>query len=341
MTPAARDRARLLSMLAVLPDDPPSAAASLRATADVPRLLAYAHRHGVLPLLACHLGPHAPASVRAYLRDIEETRALSHAVGLHALSVALAALGEAGLNALSLKGPLLGERLYCPVFARPSLDLDLLVAPADFEAARRALANAGWRDAPGTDASTSLEQHHHVQLVSATLPSLELHFAATSAFGTRIEAAPLLARARSFRAGELEARLPDPVDEIVYLATHAAAHHVERIGWLYDLALVLRAPHDPDAILSRAAAFGVERPVHAVLVLAQRAFALPSTLPPLDRGQHAALATVAALDDPTLPEALRTAARAAFILALSATARHRVVHVARKLALRLGRARRS
>lgn len=335
---AADDRARLLAMLAALPAEAPRASAVLRASDDPRRTLGYAFRHGVLPYLACHLGATAPDDLRGYLRETEETRALSHAVGLRALGVALDALAAKSVAAIALKGPLLGARLYDPPFARPSLDLDLLVRPKDFSAAQRALRDASWHDAPGTDAAASLRRHHHVQLVSDVFPSVELHFAATSSFGTRIEADSLFDRARTVCVQGVRAQVPASEDEVAYLATHAAAHHVERLGWIYDLALLLRTSLDLPRILERAAELRVRRVTHAMLALAAEAFAVPIHLPPLDRLQRRALATLPRFDDPRASELTKSVARAAFIALLADTPANGLRHLRKKAAMRWRRA---
>lgn len=341
MNAVAEDRARLLAMLAALPGDPSRAADTLRRSDDPRRTLAYAFRHGVLPYLACQLGPLTPPPLRTFLRETEETRAISHAVGLEALRRGLAALALASVEVISLKGPLLGARLYDPPFARPSLDLDLLVRQRDFPAARRALAEASWHDAPGTDAAASLSSHHHVQLVSDLYPSIELHFAATSSFGTRIEADTLFARARSLTVERVTALIPGAEDELAYLATHAAAHHVERLGWIYDLALLLRQRPDVPLLLERAGELGVRRATHAMIALSCRAFDVDVSVPPLDRLQRAALSTVARFDDPAGSELAKSVARAGFIAALADTPRHGARHLRKKARMRWRRAWRS
>ena len=322
-------------MLVALPDDAALAGGLLRAADDVPRLLTYAQRHGVLPYLACHLRASASEPLRASLRSTEELRALSHAVGLHAVGIATQALAAAGVRSLSLKGPLLSARLYDPPFARPSLDLDLLVTRDDFVRALDALAAVSWTSAPGASSAASLARHHHVQLTSETLPALELHFAATSSFGTQIRAEDLLARARTVSVGAVTADVPSEIDELVYLAAHAAAHRVERLGWLYDLALLLRRGPDLHAVLSRARQLHLGRAVHAMLALTDQSFALRVPLPPLDPLQRAALASLAWGDGDGSPASLQSAARAAFIAALSDAPGRGLRHLGKKLRMRV------
>ena len=57
----------------------------------------------------------------------------------------LAALSEAGIVAMPLKGPFLSERLYGDAALRSSTDIDLLVPVADLDRALLALEGAGCR----------------------------------------------------------------------------------------------------------------------------------------------------------------------------------------------------
>jgi hypothetical protein len=330
--------------LTALPHAPAVAGEALRSADDLPRLFRYARRHGVLPLLACHLQPEVPGPHRAMLREIEETRALSHAVGLHALGLAVRALEAAGVRAVSLKGPLLAERLYAPPFARPSVDLDLLVAKADFGPAREALANASWDRLVDADEARALAVHHHVQLVSPSQPSLELHFAATSAFGAVLAAEPLLARAADFQGSRLRCPILESADEVVYLATHAAAHRFERLGWLFDLALVLRQheerPHTLELVLRRASEASLRRVVTATLAHVATSFSLPRAAawlaPRLDHGQRWALRCAHLFDDPRVSESVQSVTRLAFVTALTDSPSHAIRHVAKKIHKRAG-----
>jgi hypothetical protein len=178
------------------------------------------------------------------------------------LAEALGALR--GIPVVALKGPLLGERLYPDPRARPSTDLDLLVAPAELDRAAAALATAGWR-APTTRAEAWYRRHHHhLHLERAGAPVVELHFRAATAFGADLDAAPLLARARPHDSGAL---VLAPEDEWLYLAVHAANHRFERLGWLYDLKLLARTRPTWDVVLARAAEAGVSRAVAFALAL--------------------------------------------------------------------------
>lgn len=72
-------------------------------------------------------------------------RGLPRRAALDAATVqVLAALEAAGVEPLLLKGPALVRMLYRPDEHRGYSDIDLLVAPAELDGARRALAGGGW-----------------------------------------------------------------------------------------------------------------------------------------------------------------------------------------------------
>jgi len=81
----------------------------------------------------------AKASWRLVARDLALDQAAVDTV---------AVLRSAGIDALLIKGPVTASRLYAAeAHSRHYCDVDLLVAPADFDAAERALAEAGYRPA--------------------------------------------------------------------------------------------------------------------------------------------------------------------------------------------------
>jgi Uncharacterised nucleotidyltransferase len=241
-TRPAEEPSQLERILACSPGDPVGLVRALGGVEDWDRLARDAREHGVFTLLV-HECERARAVVPTAVR---EDAARHHAVATvwHAhLLASLDALGDlfsrALLHVTSLKGPLLGERLYPEGALRPSVDLDLLVAEADLERAVTTLETAGWYADAGPTAVYSREHHHHLQLRREGHPPLELHFRARVAFGTVMPAADLVRRSQPTpTAVGRGLRVLRPEDEFVYLAVHAAAHGFVRLMWLYDLKLL-------------------------------------------------------------------------------------------------------
>lgn len=127
--------------------DPACSSAEAREHLRVDGVLEAAQAHGVAMLVNqrwAHLiagessGPTATAwaaSCRATV--VRAVRQRAQAASL------LAALGEAGVEALSLRGLWLAETVYADPFTRPSQDVDLWVAPEQLPAAGAVLRAAG------------------------------------------------------------------------------------------------------------------------------------------------------------------------------------------------------
>jgi hypothetical protein len=214
-----------------------------------------------------------PAFVAAGVRFDEQTEAaasqravareLDHAAHLALLDELDAAFARDAIAAVALKGPLLAERLYSPTpSVRVTSDVDILVAENDLERAMAALAAVGYVPREGPDEERYRREHHHLHLFHPNALPLELHFHAYRGFGRVLPAEPLIARrmlfiARGYRAlGVLSAP-----DELVYLAVHAAAHRFERLGWLWDIKLLLERMTPAEVMLGaeRAEEWGYAR----------------------------------------------------------------------------------
>lgn len=261
----------------------PSALAALAPPARV-ALLGRAVDHGLLSAVAACL-PRGDAVLRARFERLATATRLRDARSRAVLEEALAALAQAGITPIALKGPVLADRLYAEPALRASTDLDLLVRDADLDRAADALGGVGFRRGdPAVDAYQR-RRHHHLHLRRPPGPDVELHFRAHSAFGIFPEAEPW-ARAVAWRTARgTPVAVLAPEDELVYLAVHAAGHLFQRAGWLFDVWLLLeRHPAlDWAAVADRARAYGCRRAL-AYALLALRELGAP--VPP---GPHLAL----------------------------------------------------
>jgi hypothetical protein len=214
------------------------------------RLWAAALKEMVAVPVALKTGVPAPESWLIEQQLLHETRLLW-------LRRILARLEAASVRAVALKGPVFAERYYDPPYGRPSLDLDLALAPAQLDRAVRELERLGY--AAERILFVALDQH--VVLTHEIAPPVELHYRLLSEFGANQDIAGFLARARTVEIPRLGAVLaPDPVDEFVFLCAHAAKHRFRALRWGYDLYLFLRrAELDPDLVWRRAAGFRVRR----------------------------------------------------------------------------------
>ena len=228
---------RLVETLRALPDLPASA------RVDVAGLLARAELHGLAGVVHDALTRANVSCTPDLDRELawrEAAREIDHAAHLQMLVRIDEVLVDSGLVAAALKGPLLAERFYPRPAARATSDTDLLVDEADLSAVGQALAQIGYVGAEGVAEERYRREHHHLHFSHDNALPLELHFHAYRGFGRTLPSEPLVARGRTYSAGSLRAiRVLAPADELVFLAVHAAAHRFERLGWLYDLRLLI------------------------------------------------------------------------------------------------------
>jgi len=191
-------------------------------------------------------------------------RELDYSAHLGMLGRIEGALASAAIRGVVLKGALLAERYYPEPAARATTDIDLLVAESDLERAGHAIRAIDYR--PSTDPSEARfrREHHHLHFFHDEALPLELHFHAYRGFGRTLRGEPLVERSVPSGVDSLPTlRVLAPADELTFLAVHAAAHRFVRLGWLYDLRLVVdRMSDDEIACAARFARdAGFERPL--------------------------------------------------------------------------------
>jgi hypothetical protein len=242
-------------------------------------LFAQAETHGLADVLFdVWDGP--ASALDDELRDLLTRRRRAREIDHHAHLAMLARIDEVlaarGMRAVALKGVLLAERIYPRPPARGTTDIDLLVAEGDLEDATEALREIGYEPSRAKSEVRFRREHHHITLLHEHAPPLELHFHAIRAFGGTLRSEPLIDRSAAF--GDLRSvRVLSAPDELVYLVLHAAWHRFGRLGWLYDLALLvgtmsddqLRQAHD------RAHAEGFGRVLAYAAALLERTSRVP------------------------------------------------------------------
>ncbi|MFZ0799343.1 MAG: nucleotidyltransferase family protein [Terriglobales bacterium] len=227
-----------------------------------------AEHHGVLPLAARNLIEDAcglPPEIEHSLRSAYEANLRRSLWFTAELARIVQHFEHRQLRAVPYKGPVLAQLLYGDLGLRSFSDLDFLVSPADFERAKRALAEIGYR--PATDLTPAVERlwlrtgyerafdsaagKHMVELQWALLPYF---------YGVNLRVEHLLARAGRTIVGGCEVPCLSPEDSLLVLCLHAAKHLWTRLLWLSDIAETLRTQTiDYSLVFSRATALGIGR----------------------------------------------------------------------------------
>src|ERR1700704_5652362 len=113
-------------------------------------VLRLAEYHGVLPLAArnlIELGRGLSTEVERSLRSSYETNLRRNLWFAAELARIMQHFERRHLLALPYKGPVLAQSLYRDLGLRSFSDLDFLISPADFDRAKQALAEIGYRPA--------------------------------------------------------------------------------------------------------------------------------------------------------------------------------------------------
>lgn len=250
---------------------------------DWNEFLRLAEHHGVFPLAARNLIEHArglPPEIERALRSGYEANLRRSLWFTAELARIMQHFQRAQLRAVPYKGPLLSQSVYHDPGLRTFSDLDFLISPTDFERAKHALSEIGYR--PATDFTPAVERlwlrtgyersfdgaagKNLVELQWALLPYFygidlhvnDLHMNDLRANDLRVE--DLLARSGRTVVGGSEVPCLSPEDSLLVLCLHAAKHLWTRLLWLTDIGETLRTQSiDYSLVLSRARALGIVR----------------------------------------------------------------------------------
>jgi hypothetical protein len=234
--------------------------------------------HRVLPLLHRNLQALAwegvPGDVRVRLHGAAKATAARNLLLSRELCRVIDCLEGKGIPVIAYKGPTLGLLAYGNLGLRPFSDLDLLVPGRLLPAARDALLARGYRLAlpltPAQEASyvRSIGQLPLVGPDGSTLVELHsrllprgFHFPLTAASPRRSHLVTLHGRA---------VRTLDPELLLLLLCSHGAKHLWAYLGWICDIAELVRADagFDWTRLLHQARQLRCERMVLLGLYLA-------------------------------------------------------------------------
>lgn len=244
---------------------------------DWASFLLEARNHGMAPLMNRHLGSdeRVPAKVRTALWARYEHAVRRNKAMAHELLRILAAFRSAGVLALPYKGPALAAGTYGDLGLREFEDLDILVRPRDMAKASDVLASIGY--SPVFMVSSQLTERilrsavHYDLIFHAGDVTVELHWRTDPVCAVERDDEAWWSALRRTRLLEKEVPALGADDHLLVLALHGSKHRWRTLGWLVDLAEILRADRSLDgaSVAARARELGAERRLYLGLRLAR------------------------------------------------------------------------
>ena len=261
------------------PQDGDATAALAGSVRDWNEFLGFVKRHRVEGLAAEALRDidAVPKNVRDILFSAAREIAGRNLLSVAALTDIAQSFDTEGIPYVTLKGLPLAILAYGGIASRHSKDIDILVAPAQFERACVVLRRLGYsRVLPAPDAGPNLlalwsrlRKDHTFRKAGV---ETELHWRPVN--NPYLLAMPLIPA--TWRSVEVApARLVNalgPDDMFAYLCAHGAASGWPRLKWLADIGALLReqTPAGISCLYDAACARGVARPAAQALLLCAR-----------------------------------------------------------------------
>jgi hypothetical protein len=247
-------------------------------------LIKMASWHSLMPLLYRHLNALAvPREIAARLWAFHESNGRRNRIMAQALLEILGTLDLAGIPAVAYKGPGLAAAVYGDLALRQFGDLDLLLRPQDILRAKELLQNQGCiaeYDLNPSVETAFLHSHLNYHLVLIRVVDrvvVELHWKTDADFPVeRDNDTPWWRNLETTRLGDKEIRCFKTEELLLILLVHGSKHAWESLGWLVDVAeLVRQHPNlDWDWIMAKAERLGCQRRVGVGLVLADEVLAV-------------------------------------------------------------------
>ena len=155
----------------------------------------------------------------------------------------LAALADAQIRVMVLKGAEIATSLYPRPELRPFNDIDLMVQPKDLAAAIAILEKLGYhyhQEYRFEAISRRRAAFVYVKEVLAGHLAFEIHTSPhCNEMGVSFDTAQIWQRARSIIVADMSAYGMGLEDLLLYLCWHYRSHEFGRLIWLYDIALLL------------------------------------------------------------------------------------------------------
>lgn len=246
---------------------------------DWERLLRSARRHGLTPLLYRQVSGLAQGAVSEVvsekLRRAHQENARRNLFLTGELLRIAGLLKAAGIPAIPLKGPVLAASLYGDLALREFSDLDILIPPREVSRAEGLLLSRGYRLPLGLTgaqrAASRWFENHHPLAHQESGCVIELHWdLMPRSFHVPFDQKGFWNRAESFSLGGTELRTLSAEDTLLFLCVHGSKHLWERLGWVCDVAQLVRVRQQIrwDLVIRSAKETGAKRMLFLGLFLA-------------------------------------------------------------------------
>jgi hypothetical protein len=232
-------------------------------------LFQLAQRHSIVPLVYVQLEKHASDLVpHQFLNKLKK-----HYVENSARNTLLTAelcrlitsLRDEGIEAIPYKGPVLGLFAYGDIALRRFVDLDVIVKKSDVLKAREILLAKGYTPSKSLSLGQQeilLRTQHNMQFSRDNHRLIiELHWeVAPHLFASTVNGERLWEDLITVDLNGTPVKTFPAEDLLFSLCVHGSRHLWERLGWICDIAeLIKRQPLDWTALLERSALADTER----------------------------------------------------------------------------------
>lgn len=163
-----------------------------------------------------------------------------------------AALSDAGVDLMILKGAYLAESLYKDPGLRPLSDIDILVHESDWPRIYGILQAMGYNPLEGKSLMqlpsklARFDVQSHLQFVNGDGVCLEFQFDLYTIGIGMLDIGGVWSRAVDAEVNGVKVKVPGPEDNLLHMIVHANRHGCTRLKWLVDIAETLRNNNETD-----------------------------------------------------------------------------------------------
>jgi hypothetical protein len=163
---------------------------------------------------------------------------------LHATAPALAALHDAGVPTMLIKGAPLALSIYPSVAARPMMDLDIVVRKPDVAKAKQVLHTCGWLDTTRLPPE-EMPEAHSAELHNAGSHDIDLHWHPLRDTPARVADEWFWHGAEPLDFVGTPTLQPRPTAQLLHTVIHGLRSNPEPpVRWIADAMTILRAKGD-------------------------------------------------------------------------------------------------